>query len=362
MQIVFRVDASVRIGTGHVMRCLNLANEFSARECECLFICRSMEGNLLDRIRTEGYPTLPLPRDIDVEEDSDLYGERWLGASQDEDAAQTMAALSQVPGNVDWLVIDHYGIDHSWESTVRPSVDKIMVIDDLANREHHADILIDQNWYGNATEHRYSGLLANDCVQLFGPGFAMLPSVYRRKREQLGPRRKDIERVLVFFGGSDNDHLTTKTIRALCDPRLRHLVVDVVLGANHAAQEEVEAEARSRGDVAVMTSLPDLSDLMASADLMIGAGGITNWERCCLGVPSIILSTAENQVEVNEALADSGLINYMGRAETVSSDDIADMIARCLEDTEGLSAQSRDMMQLVSGDGVTKIADRMLLE
>lgn len=361
MKVVFRVDASYHIGTGHVIRCLNLARELRERRCECAFICRPLEGNLVSRITDEGFEAVCLPG-YQFEEEAgsrtEMYGDLWLGAPWEIDLQQTIDLIEDVP---DWIVVDHYGIDHQWEAGISGSACKLMIIDDLANRKHKADILVDQNWYGENTEKRYSGLTSDKCETLLGPSFAMLDHAFRKARSNAIPRRGSVNNILIFFGGSDNCNLTTRAIHALNEGLLKKLHVTAVLGSNHSAFDDVNSLGLKRGNVSVVRGLPDLSQVMMSSDLMIGAGGITNWERCCLGLPSIIVSTAENQIEVNEALAFSNLINYLGRAEELATDDIVSMVNHSIDNPDRLIEQSKSMMQMVNGEGASRIAEQMMV-
>ena len=152
LKVAFRCDASIQIGSGHVMRCLTLANELHDKGVEITFVCREHPGHLFDFIETSKHclMSLPLPTSLAV---GKLAHAQWLGVTQEEDARQSIEAL-KIIGHVDWLVVDHYALDVEWETAMRVGTEHIMVIDDLADRKHDCDVLLDQNYY-DGLEGRY---------------------------------------------------------------------------------------------------------------------------------------------------------------------------------------------------------------
>ncbi len=156
MRVVFRADASLNIGSGHVMRCLTLANALRESGASCFFVCREHPGNLLELIREQGFEAigLPLPKTFESlhgkHSSSRLTYAGWLGDSWQRDAEQTLAALN---GELaDWLVVDHYALDSAWEESLRPACRRLLVIDDLADRDHRCDLLLDQNLVAKMAE------------------------------------------------------------------------------------------------------------------------------------------------------------------------------------------------------------------
>ena len=321
MKIYFRVDASIHIGSGHLMRCLTLAEELRQGGADVCFITRSHEGDLNGLIQNKGFKLYELPLDCqDNLKDSDR-GEYaiWLGVTQEADAAETVAILKDT--QPDWLIIDHYAIDESWERLVRPYAQKIMVIDDLANRYHDCDLLLDQNY---ENPERYLQKVNANCSMLLGPHFALLRPEYADRRTS--SRRELVSRVLVFFGGSDPDDLTGMALEALSESRLAMIDVDVIIGSSYSFQARLEHQAKRRGKTVIYGPQPHLADLMASADLAIGAGGVTNWERMCLGLPSIVITLADNQVPVSEILHRKGALRLVGSSKDVTVKCIRDAL------------------------------------
>lgn len=361
--VVFRADASTQIGTGHVMRCLTLADALRERGAGCYFICRAHAGHLIDLIQARGHVVHSLAvnsvystsKEECIEQ---LAHASWLDASQEDDANETAKILERL--QPDWLIVDHYALDIRWEQAQRAYAGKIMVIDDLADRKHDCDILLDQNWFASETVLRYDKYTPGTCVKLLGPQFALLKPEYAQLRALMPERDGYVRRVLVFLGGSDPSNQTSKVLEALMQPGLEHLVVDVVIGVNHPDPVSVERMAAGRAATNLHKGLTSLAGHMARADLMIGAGGATGWERMCLGLPSVVISIAANQTPINAALMDAGYINYVGEMNTISADDIATTLRLCLANPEKLKAQSLLMQSLVPGDGTNYLSNLLL--
>src|SRR5207244_2861084 len=289
MTIAFRTDCGTRIGTGHVRRCLTLAEELRRRGARVVFISREQPGDLISLTARSGFETLRLPF-IGGASERDEGHAAWLGVPQAVDAESTIAALNGL--KPDWLVVDHYAINAEWEKALRPAVNRILVIDDLADRDHDCDALLDQNYFGADTASRYDHHLPETCIRLLGPVFALLQPHYAVIRSALPPRDGYIRRILIFFGGSDQTNETAKVLTALSHPSLMHLAVDVVLGSNHPNPEGVRTLVAARANTILHGELRSLAGLMARADLAVGAAGATTWERLSVGLPSIIVTIA----------------------------------------------------------------------
>lgn len=362
VKVAFRADASVQIGTGHVMRCLTLADELTRQGHECRFVCPEHEGHLGDLITSKGYGLTLLPSCSDNELDtkdsrSDNYA-LWLGVPWQEDARQTLDALT--PWQPDWLVVDHYALDAEWERALANAVGSIMVIDDLANRPHECSLLLDQNVLDSRIAKRYERLTSEDCTLLLGPKYALLRPEYAELAKSLPKRDGVISRVMIFVGGSDPYHLTERYLRALTAPEFKHLFVDVVIGKNHPAPANVESLVEARARTRLYSGLPSLAALMVRADLMLGAGGATNWERMCLGLNSVVVSVAENQDQVNKELSSRELIHFLGKAEEVDSLIISDILKVLLESPEKISVCSEKMQAVVDGLGCVRVVNKLL--
>ena len=368
MKIAFRADASLQMGSGHVVRCLTLADALKARGADCRFISREHPGHLLAVIRQRGHEVTGLPaalpevstaRSLNA---SDLNQEpvhaAWLGCSWAADAQQTAAILADL--QPDWLVVDHYAIDQRWEEAIAPYCRKLLVIDDLADRAHKCDLLLDQNWFGANTGSRYREFVPQHCKCYLGPEYALLKPEYAQLRASMSPRDGAVRRVLIFLGGSDLTNQTGKVLTALMQPSFEHLCLDVVIGQNHPDIEGIAAQVTARPGTTLHQGLPTLAPLMVRADLMISAGGSTTWERMCVGLPAIVISLAANQTSTNVALMKAGYINFLGEMNDVSVSNIADAVQRSLANSEVLRMQSGLGQKLVPGVGARILCERLL--
>lgn len=363
MLFAFRTDASLQIGTGHVMRCLTLAKALREQGAECRFICREHAGNLLELIRDQGFgavalPAAPVERNhLRVSADSELVHAEWLGADWQTDADATREALGGI--KVDWLVVDHYALDSRWETAMRPHCRKLLVIDDLADRIHHCDLLLDQNLVADM-EHRYDGKVPDQCGRLLGPQYALLQPEYAEMHPRTPPREGPVRCVFIYFGGADRHNLTGRALATCLTLESKDIAVDVVINPNSPHADSIQAQVQGKEQVSLHSHLPSLAPLMVRADLAIGAGGATSWERCCLGLPTLVITIAENQKPSADELDRQGLIRWLGHANEVSEQLIANELASLLD--EGLtSAWSEKCQQFTDGLGANRVRSVLLL-
>ncbi len=346
MKVAIRTDASIAIGSGHLMRCLTLAEQMRRKKnAKVHFISRNLEGNLHDKIRAAGFCLHILPRHSPDKSLKDYSA--WLTVPQNVDATETKAVLREL-GNVHRLVIDSYALDIEWEQEMRPLADEIFVIDDLANRAHDCDILLDQNFYLDK-EKRYLGLVPENCRLLLGPRHALLREEFYEARKRLGKRDGSLRNILVFYGGSD---LTNETIKALHALQSFHdaqpeITADVIVGAGNPHKHEIKALCESPSAAGWMRyhfQVDNMAEMMTHADMMLGAGGSTTWERCFLELPSIVTATAENQEKIAEDCATAGYITYLGKAAEVSEAHILSALhAAAVERLAEQTARMREM-------------------
>ncbi len=318
MLVVIRVDSSSQIGSGHLMRCLTLAGKLKKQGVEVAFICRDLEGNLTELVRKQGYELYLLPR---AAKDDKLTGyAMWLTVSQKRDAEETIAIIQKFYV-VNRLVIDSYAIDETWEKLLRPYVQEIFVIDDLANRGHDCDILLDQNYYLDK-EHRYDGLVPESCKLLLGPEHALLREEFYEAKKHLRKRDGSIHNILVFYGGSDLTDETTKAIHALIELNLPGVTADVIVGALNRKKDRIRELCSQHEFLHYHEQVSNMAEFMNNADLMLGAGGTTTWERYFLQLPAIVTAIAENQVKICKDCANVGMIYYLGKWHEVTVEDI----------------------------------------
>lgn len=345
MKVLIRVDSSFKIGSGHLMRCLTLAERYRVEGNNVVFVSRDLVGNMSSLVRKKGFKLFTLPM---ANGPHDLIGyAKWLAVTQEQDAAETIEVIGNV-GKVGRLVIDSYAIDCIWEKKLRPYVDEIMVIDDLANRQHDCDILLDQNLYLNK-EIRYEGLVPRHCRLLLGPKHALLREEFYQVRKSMRIRDGQLRNILVFYGGVDATDETSKALQALQNLRdigvLHDVKVTVVVGASNKRKEDIANHCKQAG-FRYLCQVSNMAELMAEADLMLGAGGSTTWERCFLQLPAIVTAIAENQVQICEDCAKEGLIFYLGYWDKVRQEDICKAINTLMVSSQ-LPSMQRKMSQLM---------------
>jgi UDP-2,4-diacetamido-2,4,6-trideoxy-beta-L-altropyranose hydrolase len=356
MNVAFRVDASAQIGTGHFMRCLSLADGLHANGngAAIRFVSRALPAHLQAMLDERAYPLAPLGAAADGGAHGDLRYSSWLGTSQTADAEETLRGLAG--GTWDWLVVDHYALDVRWERALRAAATRILAIDDLADRRHDCDVLLDQNLLDDA-DARYDDKVPSHCEQLLGPRFALLRESLRRARAAVSPRTGAAVRALIMFGGIDIDNWTALAIDAVAaaSPGVAH--VDVVIGAQHLHRADIESACRRHG-FACHVQPPDLTALIAAADLAIGAGGVTLWERCCMGVPSLAVAVAENQREMVRESACRALVATLPEGD-ITVPSLAAQFSALAQDGQRRAALSRNGMAAVDGDGTARVVRAM---
>jgi UDP-2,4-diacetamido-2,4,6-trideoxy-beta-L-altropyranose hydrolase len=350
MKAVFRVDASCQIGTGHFMRCLTLADALKQRGAQIRFISRHLPEHLRSMLAAKGHEFALLDSAQNDAALDELAHVHWLGVSQAQDAADSIRALS---GRTwDWLIVDHYALDSRWESMLRQTARKILVIDDIADRQHDCDILLDQNLYADM-ETRYTGKVPKPCQMLLGPHYALLRDEFRKLHEQVKPHTRPVKRGLIFFGGVDADNYTARAIEALAGIGSHDWHVDVVIGAQHPHREQIEAACIQHGFICHVQT-DKMAELMAAADLAIGAGGSAIWERCCLGLPALTICVADNQRKQIADAASEGWL-YAPELEGELIPAIRRHVSALMENGYLRQAISRNGMRAVDGRGVLRV-------
>ena len=361
----FRVDASIDMGTGHVMRCLTLAGALNAKGIGCVFITRRQSGDLRLLIEEKGFKVYLLPEHSKDHSstmlDSSLTHSAWLGCSWELDASQTLAALADIKPN--WLIVDHYGLDINWELAVNSDDLKLIVIDDLADRKHLCEMLVDQN-LGRRKED-YNFLVPVDCLCLIGPEYALLRPEFEELRHYSLARRKnpDLKTLLVSMGGVDKDNTseTVLDILNLCELP-KDCSINVIMGSHAPWLKTVKDKAKKmQYQTEILTNVTNMAQRMSDADLSIGAAGGTSWERCALGVPSFLMVLAENQRDNVVSLEKCGAAKYfdstsfssfLNNSPEVKLRQMA-IIAGALCQGDGAT---RVVQALLAGSGISKVS------
>jgi UDP-2,4-diacetamido-2,4,6-trideoxy-beta-L-altropyranose hydrolase len=358
MKAVFRVDSSNFIGFGHLIRCLTLANVLRQRGVECSFVCRDHAGNIASKISDSGFKLflLALPNATATSTGSELKYGSWLGCSWQRDADKTNEILRAI--QPEWLIVDHYSIDVKWEKALAKNYKNLMVIDDMANRDHCCDILLDQNLFLDM-KRRYEKRVSSQCLQLLGPKYALLQAEYSQLRENAKVRNSSTKNLLIFFGGSDQSNLTELAFLAAHSFGSEFSSINVVMPSASPFYHQVKKLIKPLKKANLHCDLPSLAPLMLEADIGIGAGGATNWERFCLGLPSLVITLAKNQKLVNNDLSKLRLIELIGDAETIKIEQVRAAIRSVLSRRD-LADWSKRCMRACSGDGAILVADAIL--
>jgi UDP-2,4-diacetamido-2,4,6-trideoxy-beta-L-altropyranose hydrolase len=337
------------------MRCLTLADEIKKKGAQIRFISRNLPEHLSNMLTAKGMEYLPLSIDEASEEVDDLAHASWLGTSQSQDAQATVNALANHLW--DWIVVDHYALDKRWESAVRGSCKKLMVIDDIADRQHDCDMLLDQNYYADM-QTRYSGKVPAHCQLFLGPQYALLREEFRTLRDKVKVRTGNVKKILVFFGGVDVDNYTSLAMQALAELNSKHQV-DVVIGVQHPNREQIQQACINYGFICHVQTTR-IAELMAEADLALGAGGTATWERCALGLPSIIVEIAENQSKAAMDLDAFRVIVNLGDAQNIRKADILSAVERVIVNEQLRTELSISSMHLVPIQRQHKITELLV--
>jgi UDP-2,4-diacetamido-2,4,6-trideoxy-beta-L-altropyranose hydrolase len=344
MKVLVRADASSSIGIGHTARCLTLAQALRDQGAQVSFACCLLDGHRRAAIEQEGFEVFAWAR---PEQAPGI--EMWAA-----DIAALRAVLPADAG-FDWVIVDHYALDARWEHAARAFARRIAVIDDLADRDHAADLLLDQNF--GASEARYTDRLTAACRRLLGPRYALVRPVFQGLA--IVPPEQ-ARRVLVSFGGFDVAGMLPRTLQALAG--LEGLQVTCIAGLGHAQREVLGQLCAGRAGWELHDYVDDLPTRMAAADLFIGAAGGTTWERAALGLPSLCVSVADNQRAGAQAMAQAGMHLYLGDAGQVEMPALRQAIALLLGNQGLRQSFAERSRSLVDGRGAQRVAVALLGE
>jgi len=363
MTVAFRVDASLDIGSGHVMRCITLAEALRQNGAECHFICRELTGHLMEHISKRGFTVSALPPCELVDSVSKTGIEidpphgNWLACDWMTDARQTGEIIAVL--KPDWLVLDHYALDRRWEDALRGNFKKLIVIDDLADRPHACDLLLDQNL--GRSENDYAHLVPDSCTVLAGPQYALLRPEFAALREYSLKRREtpSLKRLLIAMGGVDQQNATGQVLESLktC-PLPADCHITVVMGGQAPWLSKVrEMVASMPWKTEVRVNINDMAKVMADSDLAIGAAGSTSWERCCLGLPTLLIVLAENQWTGARALQAAGAARLLGDTGSIRTQLFFTLVSSHTE--EVLAGMSRSAREITDGLGAMRVVQEM---
>ena len=348
MRVLIRADASLQIGTGHVMRCLTLAKALRREGVVCEFLCRPQPGDRIGLIEDQGFtakqlPPLPPPA---IPLDGYLA---WLGTTEEADAQHSLDAIQ---GIYDLMIVDHYALSAIYEGCLRPACRRIMAIDDLANRKHDCDLLLDQNLLPDMAI-RYRGLLPEHCHTLLGPEYALLRDEYC----QTAVPRSDTPQLLINFGGNDIYGLTMLALDVIETLDIPKLKVDIVIADTHPQLEAITQRCDHLPQVQLHRQINHMAKLMQQATLMLGTGGTTHWERCATRLPSLIITVAENQLATTKHLHELGVCIWLGNDEDIDAQGLRQAVEHTINNATARRQMSERCKHVMTdGNGAQKVA------
>jgi len=360
MNVFIRADASTLIATGHVIRTLTLADRLRRRGAKVSYVCRELPGNLCNLITQHGFVVHRLPfgpeRAIAAERLSGY--ERWLGVDFKIDLEESRSLIDREDQDIDWLIVDHYALDWRWELALRKYVRYILVIDDLEDRKHSCDLLLNQNFCDDA-DHPQESQNISEHRSLLGPTFALLRDEFVQERMRLKPQCKKVGRLLVYFGGADPDNETGKALSALELMDDSNLSVEVIVGPSNPNSDRVAIQCERMSQVRFHQGVEKMAKMIASCDLALGASGSSTWERCCLGLPALLVAVADNQEQIGRNAELLGVARYLGPSSALKVEDIARELAALLHRPDQLVDMSQRGMALVDGLGTERVISAM---
>lgn len=354
MRLLFRVDASEQIGSGHLMRCLTLADAAAERGWECLFVVGAATNIHLSRLKSSTHGFAVMQRDPNTKAsyiEVDIPHSNWLPVSRKEDALETASHVGEF--SPDWVIVDHYALDSVWHSIVRQYCSQLLVIDDIADRTYDCTALLDQNL--GAVQRVYETKVMGDADFLMGPKFALIRAEFNYIRKQSYLRgRTQVRRILVNFGGVDMMNFTCLSLIELEKSTFaKYCEFVVVVGAGYPHTSELlDLKEKSILSMEVLADVENMGELMLKADLCIGAAGSSVWERCCVGLPTLTLAIADNQVGILKHLADTGAVLSTDLKRLSSDFDSFFNSSNSLISSMSLAAQN-----LCDGLGVWRVLD-----
>ena len=258
-------------------------------------------------------------------------------------------------------MVDHYERGKHFEASCRPWAENIMVMEDVPQRQHACDFLLDSSL--EDAESVYRKKIQRSCKFFLGPEFALLDQHFlKHRRESIIRREKkhSVEKILISFGAIDGKNMCSKAIKSIKEGGL-NIPVDVVIGSQSPHLEETKSIARTCPfPVNLHVDAKNMAQVMASADLALGACGFTSWERCCLGLPTLAVITAENQTSLAEVLRRHHAIDFLGWHENVSLETIATSLKEILNNHETRIKISRNASRLCDGRGPLRVLLKLL--
>jgi UDP-2,4-diacetamido-2,4,6-trideoxy-beta-L-altropyranose hydrolase len=362
MNIVIRADASYQMGSGHMVRCLALANGLKGKGHHVSFLSQSLPGNLSPIVDKQGFVVHSLqPRNREIVHSNNnpaIANAESLGIDWQDDANQCVKALSAMQLEPDWLVVDHYALDSRWELAVKKFCNRILVIDDLANRPHDCDVLLDQ--VCTNTSEQYRGLIPDRCHLLLGGLYVLLRPEFAeaRSEDEASVNHPDKRIVHVFFGTSDEPAHTIRFGRLLL-ANFPTLILRIAVGTTFKhVQKLVDLSQSFPGRVDWSQGVTNMARHMRGCWIAVGTPGMSTWERACMGLPAVHLTNSNSQTAILTSLKTTGFCDWLGSIDSISDKDFVSGISAFLDDESRLAAMREKGLAAIDGKGVQRaVAD-----
>ena len=370
MRLTIRADSSIRIGNGHITRCLTLVDAIKQQamsngetSVDVCFICRELPGNCIEQVVARGYRVARLPKiDTPCDVTDNLDHANWLGVDWMCDLTQTLSVLDASPS---LMLVDHYSIDARWHRAFRKHhpTTKLVAIDDLANRALDVDLLLDQT--AGREKDDYIPHTPPHCIHLCGSEYALLHSRFHTLREQAKQQRvlsRPIHNILVTMGGTDPDN-TTLTVLASLSELISALFtpnIHIVMGSHAPYLADVKTYIQRYPEMTLHVDTDKMPELMLDADLAIGAAGTTSWERCCLGLPTLMFINASNQSLIANELAEQKAAINLGMLTNVNEQTITEELNNLIYQPEALNMMAVNAFRLCDGLGARRVSETCL--
>ena len=345
--IFIRVDSGLDVGLGHIMRCFALAEAIKTRKFNVYFISKKIRGNIIKSIENDGYKVFYLNSQILKSSKPD-----WKM-----DALETTKIIQRFKNEKNLLLVDNYELSKMWEMSLKSVVDKIIIIDDFSNRSHSCNLFIDQNLHTGKRERNKKN--SKNCKKLLGPKYALLRKEFVENRKTVKSRSGKINRILISFGGSDEKNQTLIALKAIKKLDGEKINVDVIVGEPNKNKTKIKKMCSNMENSTYHQQPKNVAKIMKKADLAIGAGGIITWERCCLGLPSIVSIVSKNQEDMVNAVSRKGCLINLGKAERLTSEDYLNAIKNL--NSRKLIHMQKKCMKLVDGKGAERVAKQISL-
>lgn len=346
----FRADASSEIGTGHVMRCLAIAEELISRGKKASFVCEQIPNDLVIKLDEKNIPLLKISPPAKVNFNANDIYSRWLTASEEDDAQACLKVMTDIEG----VFVDHYAIGKTWEELILKRCQNLMVMDDLCNRPHHCQNLVDYNVY--AGEKDYSRWVSKTTSLLTGSLYAPIRRDLQALRPQVKNHRGQVKSVVISFGGADQAGHTLRAVEGLAQAQLRPEKVRVILNPSSPTQAAVQSLCEKMG-YKLSAPTANIGQVLLESDLALGAGGVSQVERSFLGVPSLITFIAENQALLSQSMSALGICKLLGDGSAMTAYSWAQEIDIHSQNFEWLTVTQTKGLQLFDGQGCARIVN-----